>query len=541
MDVFTGVGIMFQKVRLIRAMFCFVMVLSVIGCGRPMSPQPYEAPPDAVSESGRPIVFLTATQIAEAIRTGRLTAVEVVDAHLKHIHQFNPKINAVVTIDEHAVRRRAREADAALKQGEYWGPLHGVPVTVKDHFAVKGLANTNGVSSTADYVPDFDATVVSRLKDAGAIILGKTNMPAMAVDMQTRNDIFGRTSNPWDLSRTPGGSTGGGAAAVAAGMSPLEIGSDLGGSIRQPSHFCGIYGFKPTENAVSNHGSFAPFFDKDYKSIRHMASNGPLARSIADLKLAYQLIAGPDGKDGMVTQPDESPLIKESVADLRIAWTDQFGDLSISKDTAQVLQQFVDKLSVKAGEMRHLRLSAIDFNTVWASWGKMIDLEIGVLKPPLTRFLIFLAGGTHRAKTPLLQMEYPAGYDDYIENLSARDAIVAKFDRLLLDWDVLICPVAPIPAFSHHLPDEQKFGYNLYNKPLLVDGRAINYWMGCAAYTAPFNLTGHPVVVIPAGFSSNGMPIGLQLVGARGKDIALLEMAKMIDQAAGGYRAPEGY
>jgi len=241
----------------------------------------------------------------------------------------------------------------------------------------------------------------------------------------------------------------------------------------------------------------------------------------------------------MVVQPDESPVIKESLADLRIAWTDQFGDVQVSRDTAQVLQQFVDKLSGKAGEIRHVRLSGIDFNSVWATWGKMMDLEVGVLQPAMIRFLVFLAGGTYRAKTPLLQMEYPAGHDDYIETLSARDEVVAKFDRVLLDWDVLVCPVAPIPAFSHHLPDDQKFGYNIYNKPLLVDGRAINYWTGCASYTAPFNLTGHPVVVIPAGFSSDGMPIGLQLVGARGKDMALLEMAEMINQAAGAYRPPE--
>ncbi len=539
MNILLGTGMIFRKIRRNRIIFLFLMVFIVSGCGRAISPQPYEAPPDAVSGSGRPVVFLTASQIAEAIRTGRLTAVEVVEAHLKHIHQFNPEINAIITIDEHAVRRRARQADAALKQGEYWGPLHGVPVTVKDHFAVKGLRSTNGMLATAEYAPESDATVVSRLKDAGAIILGKTNMPPMAMDMQTSNDIFGRTNNPWDLTRTPGGSTGGGAAAVAAGMSPLEIGSDLGGSIRQPSHFCGIYGFKPTENTVSFHGSFMPLMEPDFKSVRHMASNGPLARSIADLKLAYQLIAGPDGKDGMVVQPDESPVIKESLADLRIAWTDQFGDVQVSKDTAQVLQQFVDKLSGKAGEIRHLRLSGIDFNSVWAMWGKMVDLEVGVLQPPMTRFLVFLAGGAHRAKTPLLQMEYPAGYDDYIETLSARDEVVAKFDRVLLDWDVLVCPVAPIPAFSHHLPDDQKFGYNIYNKPLLVDGRAINYWTGCASYTAPFNLTGHPVVVIPAGFSSDGMPIGLQLVGARGKDRALLEMAEMINQAAGTYRPPE--
>ena len=540
MKTFDRVGEVFQARGWLRITAIFMMLMATSACGPEISPQPYEAPPDAVSGSGRPIVFLTAAQMAEAIRMGRLTAVEVVEAHLKHIHQFNPKINAIVSIDEHAVRRQAREADAALKQGDYRGPLHGVPVTVKDHFSVNGLRNTNGMPETAEYVPDSDASVVARLKDAGAIILGKTNMPPMAMDMQTSNDIFGRTNNPWDLNRTPGGSTGGGAAAVAAGMSPLEIGSDIGGSIRQPSHFCGIYGFKATENTVSNHGSFVPLME-DFKSIRHMASNGPLARSVADLKLAYQLIAGPDGEDGMVIPPDESPLTKESIADLRIAWTNQFGDVPVSTDTKRVLREFVNKLSGRAGEIRHVSLSSIDFNRVWATWGEMMDLEVGVLQPPMTRFLIFLAGGAQRAKTPLLQMEYPAGYDDYIETVSRRDRITAQFDQLFLNWDVLICPVAPMAAFAHHLPDDQKFGYNIYKKPLLVDGRAINYWTGCASYTTPFNLTGHPVVVIPAGFSSEGVPIGLQLVAARGKDTALLEMAEMIDRLAGDYRAPEGY
>src|SRR5438067_4917109 len=202
------------------------------------------------------IVFSSTTQLAAAIRAGHVSATEVLQAHLAQIDARNPTLNAVITLDAERAYERAREADAALARGEYWGPLHGVPFTLKDAHATAGMRTTTGFPPLANYVPKVDSTVTARLKAAGGILLGKTNVAMMLADYQTTNPLFGRTNNPWNVERTPGGSSGGAAAALASGMTPFEIGSDLAGSIRIPAHFCGLFGLKPTENRVSLAGFF---------------------------------------------------------------------------------------------------------------------------------------------------------------------------------------------------------------------------------------------------------------------------------------------
>ena len=198
-------------------------------------------------QTARGLVFSSAHEVAAAIRDRRVSAVEVVNAYLARIARHNPALNAIVTLNEEGALARASEADAALARGEFWGPLHGVPVTIKDSFATAGLRTTSGFAPLANYIPAVDATVVARLRAAGAIVLGKTNLPMLVHGFQSDNAIFGRSNNPWDLERTPGGSTGGGAAALAAGLSALEMGSDYGGSVRIPAHYCGVYSLKPTE------------------------------------------------------------------------------------------------------------------------------------------------------------------------------------------------------------------------------------------------------------------------------------------------------
>ncbi len=241
------------------------------------------------------IVFSSASQLASAIRDREISAEEVLDAHLAQIARHNPALKAIVTLDEEGARRRAREADAALAQGQSWGPLHGVPVTIKDALQVAGLRTTSSYKPLANYIPREDAVCVARLRAAGAIVLGKTNMPPLAGDYQSDSPIFGRANNPWDLGRTPGGSTGGGAAAVAAGLSPLEIGSDFGGSVRIPAHFCGLFGLRPTTHRVSWAGHIPELPGKP-GVLRSMVTVGPLARSVADLRLALTTIAGADGR-----------------------------------------------------------------------------------------------------------------------------------------------------------------------------------------------------------------------------------------------------
>lgn len=522
--------------------FFMVLLLLVLsaGCRQAPPPSPYKAPEGASAESGRPWVFMSATEMAESVRNKSISSVDLVRAHLNQIHRYNPKLNAIITIDEGAALEQARKADASLASGEIWGPLHGVPVTIKDHFAVKGMRTTNAFPPLADQVTDFDATVVQRLRDAGAIILGRTNMPVLAMDMQTNNPIFGRTNNPWDINRTTGGSTGGGAAAVAAGMSPLEIGSDIGGSIRIPSHFCGVFGIKPTENAVSAYGNFPGLSRSKSRSVRYMASIGPLARSIPDLKLCMSIISGPDGKDALVTPTTRSDETRLSGGPLRIAWTDNFGGVSISADTRRVLETAVKKLA-GAGFTVNPARPEIDFNIVWMTWGQMIDMQIGMQQPGIKRFLMYTLGGFQRAKSPLLQIVFPIDHEDYIEIMTRRDLIISQVDQFLSGWDVFICPVVIRQAIPHHAADDVIFNYNVYNQPVDVDGNELNYWTALGSYTTPFNLTGHPVVVIPAGFASDGMPIGIQIVGKRFHDFELLDMAERINEIAGAYRQPAGY
>ena len=319
------------------------------------------------------IHFKTAQELATAIRQCRVSAAEVLEAHLEQIKGHNPTLNAIITLDEEGARARAKQADKALARGEVWGPLHGVPITIKDALETVGLRTTGGYSPLADYVPARDATVVARLRTAGAVILGKTNLSVLSADYRAENPIFGRTNNPWNLGRTPGGSTGGGAAAVAAGLTALEIGSDLAGSLRIPAHYCGVFALKPTEHRVPTTGHI-PEPPGVPRGVRHMQTVGPLARSVEDLALALGLIAGPDGYDSQVPpvplKTGEQPL-KIS----RFIWTDDFGGVPVTNDTRSSLSAFVDELQRSGCQIARCPPDKLDWVGAWESWGEIVLAE----------------------------------------------------------------------------------------------------------------------------------------------------------------------
>src|ERR1700688_1002605 len=265
------------------------------------------------------IVFSSTTQLADAILAGHVSATEVLDAHLAQIDKHNAALNAIVTLDTQQAHERAREADKALARGQVWGPLHGVPFTLKDAHATAGMRTTTGFPPLADYVPQEDSTVTARLKAAGAILIGKTNVHMLLADpAQTDNPIFGRTRNPWNVERTPGGSSGGAAAALASGMTPFEIGTDLSGSIRIPAHFCGVFGLKPTERRVPLTGLIPGFAGP--RPVRIMSCIGPMARTVDDLALLYAIIAGPDGRDTEVAPIPIEEVPNLELKNLRIAF-----------------------------------------------------------------------------------------------------------------------------------------------------------------------------------------------------------------------------
>lgn len=512
------------------------------------------------------LVFLPAHQLVDMIRTGKITSAELVEAYLAQIEKHNRKLNAIVTLDAEGARKRAREADEAFKRGEIWGPLHGVPVTIKDNYATEGLKTTSSLPSLADYVPKSDATVVKRIRKAGAVILGKTHLPPMGLDVQSRSPLFGVTNNPWDLSRTVGGSSGGEGAAVAAGFSALGMGNDIGGSIRIPAHFCGIYGIKPTENFVSSFGNAPGRSMGGARSVRHMICNGPMARSIEDLKLAMTIIAGPDQRLADVPEVDLKPVQSRPLADLRITWMDDFGGVPVTVETKEALKAFVDKLSARGCKvekysgsifepyrknlqeamdlykLRESDFSKADYQSVWTTYGELMDLEVGANQPPLFRLLNYLAGSGYRSGVPMISMVFPQSYEKYLRVMTRRDFFVVAMDDFMLSRDVLICPVTSTPAFKHMTPDRLVFDiFAIYDAPLKVDDVPVKYLVANTSYTSVFNLTGSPVVVMPVGYTKSGLPIGVQMVGKRWRDMELLGIAGELDKAAGQYRRPPGY
>jgi amidase len=482
------------------------------------------------------LVFRSAGELARAIQDRETSAEEVLEAHLRQIAENNGPLNAIVTLDDDGARRDAREADEALSRGELRGPLHGVPITIKDCYETAGLRTTCGFPPLKDHVPTEDATVVARLRAAGAVVMGKTNTAMFTADWQTDNPIFGRTNNPWDPARTSGGSSGGSGAAVAAGLSPLDLGSDIAGSIRVPSHFCGVYGLKPTEHRVSSVGHIPDWCVPGMTPrgiVRHLGTYGPLARSVADLRLALSVIAGPDPRRPEVppvSVADETP---PRLGKLRVAWTDRFGDLVADTDTRAAMEKVAAELEVEGARVQHLELD-LDFDALWGGAGEIIGAEMAGPAPFLLRNMLRLKFRLMRDGSAI-QKGFVRGpglrAGGLLHALEQRDDVVRRVDEIFDRFDVWLCPVTATPAFAH-----RKTGH-----PIEVDGRPVSYFLAVGGFTLTFNMSGNPVVVLPAGRSKEGLPIGVQVVGPRWRDERLLAIAASLDHLVGDFRDPPGY
>jgi amidase len=452
--------------------------------------------PSASNSMTQDLTQLTASELVEAIKTRRASSVEVLQAHLVRIRQENPRLNAIITLDEEGALTRTREADAALARGDRCGPLHGLPMTLKDGHSTKGMRTTCGYEPLSDYIPVEDGTVAARLKAAGAIIMGKTNVSPLLGNIQSDNPIFGRTNNPWNVERTAGGSSGGAAAALAVGMTPLEIGSDLGGSIRIPAHFCGVYGLKTTEHRVSMWGHI-PDVPGTVRTHRLMWSIGPLARSVADLSLAYGIIAGPDGYDVDVPPIPLREVQTLKMNDLKLAWSPTFPGVPRAASIKDAILALAAKLDAAGMAIEEA----------------LPDVEFGQLAKARTK--ISVAG-----RINLLDPDdEPVSLPEFLEAMDTRDHIIRLWEAFFDKWDALICPVSMTTAFPH-CPE---------GSPLQVDGETVNYWRAIG-HTAPFNFTGHPSIAIPVARDSDGLPIGVQIVGKRWGEEKLLAVAALIDQ-----------
>lgn len=453
------------------------------------------------------IVFASTTELAAAIRTRQLSAVEALEAHLAQIERHNPSLNAVINLNAEQACEKAQQADEALARGEVWGPLHGIPYTLKDAHSTAGMPTTVGFPLLADYVPDEDSTIAARLKAAGGILMGKTNVHIMLGDpLQTINPLFGRTNNPWNTDRTPGGSSGGAAAAVASGMTPFEIGTDLAGSIRIPAHFTGLFGLKPTEHRVSLAG-LIPDPRGLPRSVRLMSSIGPLARTVDDLALLYTIIAGPDGRDTDVHPIPVENIPTPALENLRVAVAPTFPGFPVATDIRNSIVELGQQLQTLGVVVEEATLPEVDFAADLMSAGELISMMISAFNPEVE--------------------QPPATLPQYLEALHRRDQSIIAWEQFFQEWDVLLTPPSTVTAFPHSEP----------GTPLQVDGEQVMYWSG-NAHTTLFNYTGHPAVVLPYALDRDGLPSGVQLVGRRWGESNLLAAAMALTEVTGEFRRP---
>ena len=460
------------------------------------------------SQKVDPLLFKSATELADAIRNGEITSLELLNRYLDNIERNNDRINAVVAMDVKAAREKAAQADKALARGENWGPLHGLPMTVKDVFEVVGMPVTSGDPKLKDYIPDRNAIAVQRLIDAGAIIFGKTNVPYHARDFQSFNSVYGTTNNPWDLSRTCGGSSGGSGAALAAGFTPLELGSDLGGSIRIPANFNGVFGHKPTFGLVPRYGHIPPMPGR--VSLEAMLTVplfvvGPLARSADDLELALEILieSGPAVKSADRAEP--LPPRRQRFKDYRVAvWFKEIDpNAEIDTGVLATLRKAVEKMRSAGLEVDEEARPDIKLWNNLRIWTNIRD--------------DMMAG-----KLPL--------WDGHVEKQKKQQALwSAFFER----YDVLLAPVTPTAAFPHD------HSIPMSARRLMVNGRSKSYWNNLS-WTVMAIVSGLPATVAPVGVSESGLPVGIQIIGARYEDRTTIDFARGLSEITGGFTAPPG-
>lgn len=481
--------------------------------------------------------WLSATDAARLVRDGAVSSEELVAACLARVREVDGEVQAWAHLDPEHALAQARILDQMRRAGGVLGPLHGVPVAVKDIIDTTDMPTECGTSIHAGRRPVDDATAVAMLRAAGAVVMGKTNLALLATNWQTNNPIFGRTNNPWDHACTPGGSSGGSGAAVAAGLSPLDVGSDIGGSIRVPAHFCGIYGFKPTEHCVPSTGHIPDWCIPGVTpkgSVRHMGVYGPLARCIEDLRVCHSVLAGPDGH-----QPEVPPAsvagepATSSLPQLRVAWTAQFGSAPVCADTRDMIAALATRLQQHGAHVEHIE-PPLDYETLWRTWGEIVGAEVAGPMPfalrSMMRMQFLLMMDRSQIRKGMLR-----GSNMSIRGLARalayRDTVIRTIDEALERFDVWLCPVTAGPAFTHRKP----------GSAVAVDDQQVSYFVAVGGYTTPFSLSGHPVVVLPTGRSKQGLPMGVQLVGQRWGDLRLLDIAETVDRVVGDLRHPPGY
>lgn len=463
--------------------------------------------PEMTSE----ITSLSASQIADQVRTRKLSPVEVVKAHLARIEEVNPKINAFVEMDGERALEHAREAEAVVMRGERLGPLHGVPISIKSSIEVAGMRCEAGTRLRAGNIASHDAPLVQRLKNAGAIVLGMTNTPELLMAWETDNLLYGRTNNPWDLSRTAGGSSGGEAAAIATGCSAGGVGSDGGGSIRVPAHFCGICGLKPTPGRIPATGHFP----QSVGPFALLGVVGPMARTISDLKVLFEVMQGPDvGDPSAAPVPVRWPQTSE-LKNLRIGYFEDDGRTPVTPETRSAVRKAVEALRSAGFEVEPFRPEGLE--KARELWWRIFGVAGGMLLGPMVR-------GHEDELSPILKefnswvaAERPHTAQTLLDTWIERDLVRMQIFEQMKNLPVLLCPVASIPAFRH--------GERSWN----VEGMQVDY-LDAWSYCEWFNLLGMAGAVVPVTQSPEGLPIGVQIVGRPWEEETVLTVARAVEE-----------
>lgn len=480
--------------------------------------------------------FQSALTLARAVRAKELSSRELLEHFVARVERFNPALNAVVTLDLARARATADAADAALARGDAVGPFHGVPMTIKDTFEVAGVRTTAGFPPLAEHVPDRDAEAVRRLRQAGVVPFGKTNVPVLAGDWQSYNPIFGATNNPWDTTRSPGGSSGGAAAAVAAGLSPMELGSDIGGSIRVPSHWTGVVGHKPTFGLVPQRGHIpgppGTMADPDLNVI------GPLARTVEDCEALLDVLAGPTDDRAVAWRLALPPARHERLRAFRVAaWLDDPA-YPVDSRVRACLERAVERLREAGVTVDDRARPGFDFDDAVRTYLELLYPVIMSSYPP-EQFQAFaemadaLAGDDESALARTARFG-TARHREWLAANERRETFRARYADLFRRFDVLLAPVNLVPPIAHDHSEP------FPARTLTIDGAARSY-LDLIAWVGPVTMCWLPATVIPVGPTPDGLPVGVQIVGPYLEDRTSLAFARLAQEVLGGVTAPPGY
>ncbi len=482
--------------------------------------------------------FSTASQMLQALRQRQLSAVELLALHQRRIERYNPRLNAIIMACFEQACKAAEAADAARARGAD-AALLGLPITLKGSINVRGLQTTMGLPVLSQAQADFDAAATQRMQTAGAVLMGKTNVPPMLADWQTDNEVFGRTNNPWDLARTPGGSTGGGAAALAAGLTPLEVGSDIGGSIRVPAAFCGLYGHRPSDSALPRSGQLP--FPPVPNPLGIMGVQGPLARSAADLDLALAVLAGPEGGEEVAWRLTLPPPRHERLSEYRVAVLPPIAWVPVDAEIMAAQEELVSRLSRAGALVKMIQPELLgDLRAHHVLYVSLISAVTGARSPEAERRrLVELSRGYDDAFSEARRQGWLASVGDYFTWYGQREQYRAAYRAFFREWDVLLAPITLIPAFPHlqlAWPREARD----FEHTIVVNGAAVAYDLQLV-YPGIATLSGQPATAFPLGLTRDGLPIGLQAIGPYLEDRTPIHFAALLERECGGFRRPPGY